>query len=93
MKGMKGICKERISATWPLGEKSPGEDRIALDGKMLHELETMMGEWGMFVLEFEVGSPWVMTRFNIWPKMVAEQEVVLDEEIKSSGKQTSPLGL
>lgn len=53
----------------------------------------MMGEWGMFVLRFEVGSPWVMTRFNIWPKMVAEQEAVLDEEIKSSGKQTSPLGL
>lgn len=39
MKGMKGICKGGISATWPLGEKSPGEDRIALDGKMLRELE------------------------------------------------------
>lgn len=51
----------------------------------------IMGEWQMFVLGFDMGSPWAMTRFSIWPcKMVAEEEVVLDEEIKHLGKQTFP---
>lgn len=50
----------------------------------MSELEReMVGEWGMFVLGFEVGSPWVMARFSLWPcKIVAEEEVVLDEEVK-----------
>lgn len=50
----------------------------------MSELEReMMGEWGTLVLGFEVGLPWVMASFSKWPrKVVAEEEVVLDEEIK-----------
>jgi hypothetical protein len=65
--------------------------RIALDRKTLtfegcseqSELERgVVGDGGIFVLGFEMGFHWVMTRFRIWScKVVSEEELVLGEEI------------